>query len=434
MKGICCFIFKNIIQGEMRISRKTLFLIMNYIYIAGILLSVTGTRVGVIAGKLKFVFIAFCLFDVLSLGLKKIRINLKEILLFSILLIYALLWSTLFVNQIVVSETKKHFIMTIYYLMILFCSCFEVENYACIYEYVLSSYYACVSILLVQCIAHLNELIKNPLYIFQAVLSNMRVRSTFGFTHTNYAGNICFVTLTLSWLLLQKYSMNDIFRSKKCIRWILTDTIIFLMLISTSSRSAIISLIIFVGSTLFFKNVKKFKLSNALKCIIVILTLVFFILLNRKFGILDYIWKNSNRQSNINTNVQLINELGNIWTGMGFTENGAFQSSWSLDKGMVSAFGVSTTTSLDMYYIYVFCTTGILGSCVMGGVLVWLFISLFRKRKKEYECLCLYISVLFYAIWESVIFTYRFWPMLIIMVIIINKAFDNGGLKNDYMY
>lgn len=415
----------------MRILRKNAFLAINYIYIVGLLLSITNMRFGTIAGKFKFIFIIFCIYDLYSLHKK---INTKVIVLFCVLFGYVVLWSTVFVNPIVAGETKKHFIMSMIYLIILFLSCCEIDCYNCEHEYILCSYYACITVLLMQCISHSNELIKNPFYIFQAVFTNLRVRSSFGFMHTNYAGNVSFVALALSWILYQDYTFSEVWKSKRCMRWLIMDGFALLILISTSCRSAIIALFIFIAGTVLFKFDKKFHLSFKLKCCIVAFALVIFVLLNKQFGLLNFVWSNSNRQSNVDQNIVLIEKIGNIWTGMGFVENGAFQASWSISKGMVSAFGAGTTTSLDMNYVYILCTTGILGSCIMGMILLWLLCELIRKRKMKYVDLCLYISVLFYAIWETVIFTYRFWTMLIIMAVIICNAFGKGELENDNIY
>ena len=78
----------------------------------------------------------------------------------------------------------------------------------------------------------------------------------------------------------------------------------------------------------------------------------------------------------------------------------------------------------NMNYLFIYCTTGILGCCMMASILIILGISLYRNRglrHGEYYMI-LYISLLFYAIWETVLFTYRFWAMMVPHVILLYGA------------
>ena len=138
-------------------------------------------------------------------------------------------------------------------------------------------------------------------------------------------------------------------------------------------------------------------------------------------GFWDYFWVRSNRGLNVSVNLPWVPIIGNIWTGMGFVENGAFITDAS--NNWISAFGVATS-SLDMNYLYIYCTTGILGSAVMAAILLVLGISLYKNRRQEYGFyyLLLYVIVLFYALMETILFTYRFWAMMIPYVILFYGA------------
>jgi hypothetical protein len=107
---------------------------------------------------------------------------------------------------------------------------------------------------------------------------------------------------------------------------------------------------------------------------------------------------------------------------MGFVENAQFIS--DPHNGGISAFGVRTS-SLDMNYLFMYCTTGILGCCMMAFVLIILGISLYKNREQRYGgyYLVLYICMLFYAFWETILFTYRFWAMIVPHVILLYGAY-----------
>ena len=149
---------------------------------------------------------------------------------------------------------------------------------------------------------------------------------------------------------------------------------------------------------------------------ILILLALFFVT-----GIWDYIWVRSNRSLNVSKNIQWVPIVGNIWTGMGFVENDAFITDAS--NNWISAFGVGTS-SLDMNYLYIYCTTGILGCAVTALILLILGISLYKNRKQKhgFYYFLLYVVILFYACMETILFTYRFWAMMIPNVILFYGA------------
>ena len=138
-------------------------------------------------------------------------------------------------------------------------------------------------------------------------------------------------------------------------------------------------------------------------------------------GFWDYFWVRSNRGLNVSVNLPWVPIIGNIWTGMGYVENGAFIADASTN--WISAFGVRTS-SLDMNYLYLYCTTGILGCAVMASILLTLGISLYKNRSQKYGFyyLLLFVTILFYAFMETILFTYRFWPMMITNVILFYGA------------
>ena len=106
---------------------------------------------------------------------------------------------------------------------------------------------------------------------------------------------------------------------------------------------------------------------------------------------------------------------------MGFVENEAFIT--DAGNNWISAFGVRTS-SLDMNYLYLYCTTGILGCAVMAMILLILGISLYKNRAQKYGYyyFLLYVVILFYACMETILFTYRFWAMMIPFVILFYGA------------
>ena len=217
---------------------------------------------------------------------------------------------------------------------------------------------------------------------------------------------------------------QPLFHSRIRIIAVLTAGILFMILLCTSSRTPTICLVAFVGITTLIKSLEyihftKDSVSVLKKCAAagaVILPVLLYIT-----DFWNYFWASSNRGLNISANLPWVPILGNIWTGMGFVENEVFIT--DARNNWISAFGVATS-SLDMNYLYIYCTTGILGCVVMALILLILGISLYKNRHRKYGFyyIVLFIVILFYAFMETILFTYRFWAMMIPYVILFYGA------------
>jgi len=399
-----------------------MFLLVNFIMLAGMLLSETDFFLAGVGTKIKYLFILYCLIDIMQYRENNCGTNL--IILFLILIAYVLLWRYVFVNPNMVEYISNHTLIMIYFLLLLIPSTQEVLHYQCVGEYTITSCAAIIAALFIQVITHLNELSLNPVFAVYSFLSHDVMRSSFGFLHANGIGNMCFLIVSFLFLFYLEFSDNPLLHSRSKMFILLFDCIIFMILFSASSRTAFISIVIFlmVASGIRIMNKVRFtaKSKKYLKWIIFI-GLLFFVVIVFVSGLWDYIWINSNRSLNVTENVHWVPVLGNIWTGMGFVENGAFIS--NPYNANLSAFGVETS-SLDMNYVYIYCTTGILGSCMMASILFILGVSLYKNRGEKYGgyYIALFVTLLFYAFWETVLFTYRFWGMIIPHVVLLYGA------------
>ena len=406
----------------MLISKKYVFLLINFVMMTGIMFSVTDFFLTDFGIKFKYVFILYCLADVISHKKKPCSRNLM--LLFSLLILYVLAWGFVFKNPVVASQIAAHRKTMLIYLAMLILCALEVIYYKCVEEYTLSSGAALCLVLVVQVVRHRNEMILNPVFAVRSFLAHDLVRSSFGFLHTNFVGNSCFLILCILFMLYIFHLGNILLHSRIRIMLALAGLAVFLIMLCTSSRTAMICLAVFAGGAAVIRLLESVHLSPAsIKASkryaavgLPILLALFF-----ATGIWDYIWVRSNRSLNVSKNIQWVPIVGNIWTGMGFVENDAFITDAS--NNWISAFGVGTS-SLDMNYLYTYCTTGILGCAVMALILLILGIGLYKNRKQKYGYyyFLLYVVILFYACMETILFTYRFWAMMIPNVILFYGA------------
>ncbi len=406
----------------MLINRKYLFLLANFIMFVATIMSETDLFWGGVGVKIKYLFILYCLIDIMQYRKNNFGSNL--IMVFLIFAAYILLWRYVFINPDMMEYISSHTMIMLYFLMLLITSTQEVLHYQCVEEYTITSCAAIIATLSIQVITHRYDLILNPAFAIYSFLAHDVMRSSFGFLHANYVGNMCFIMLSILFIFYLEFSDNPLLHSRSKIIILLLACVIFMILLSSSSRTAFISIGIFVFGTSLVKIIgrirftaKSIKLMKRAFIIGLLLFAVFFF----ASGLWDYIWVKSNRSLNVTENVHWVPILGTIWTGMGFVENGAFIS--DPYNANLSAFGVETS-SLDMNFLYIYCTTGILGCCMMAFILIILGVSLYLNREEKYGVyyLVLYFTLLFYAFWETILFTYRFWLMLIPHVILLYGA------------
>ena len=406
----------------MVISKKYAFLLINFVMMAGIMFSVTDFPLAEYGSKFKYVFILYCLIDVISR--KKRPCSLTPALLFSLLIFYVLAWGFVFTNPIVAAQTADHRKTMLIYLAMLIPCALEVIHYQCVAEYTVSSGTALCLVLVTQVVSHRDEMILNPVFAVRSFLSHSLVRSAFGFLDTNFVGNACFLVICILFMAYIFRLGNPLLHSRIRILLVLTALVMFMIMLCTSSRTAMICLAAFVVGSTVIRLLEFVHLTDASKkalkkyAALGVLTLV---VLAYAAGFWDYVWSSSNRQLNVEANVHWVPILGSIWTGMGFVENGVFIT--DAGNNWISAFGVRTS-SLDMNYLYLYCTTGILGCAVMASVLLILGIGLYKNREKKYGYyyILLYVVILFYACMETILFTYRFWAMMIPFVVLFYGA------------
>lgn len=406
----------------MLINKKKVFLLVNFVMLAGMLLSETDFLLAEIGTKIKYLFMLYCLIDIMQY--RKINFGLNLIILFLILTSYVLLWRYVFVNYNMEEYIFDHTKIMIFYLLLLIPSVQEVLHYQCVEEYTITSCIAIISALLLQVITHIHELSLNPIFAVYSFLAHDVMRSSFGFLHANYVGNMCFLIISILFIFYMEFSNNRLLHSRSKIITLMVICITVMILLSASSRTAFLSIVIFVLGTYGVRTMRKVHFTEESKRILKRSFAIGLILFTISFfasGLWNYVWIKSNRSLNVTENVHWVPILGNIWTGMGFVENGAFIS--DPYNSNLSAFGVKTS-SLDMNFLYIYCTTGIFGCCMMASILIILGISLYKNRGEKYGgyYLVLFFTLLFYAFWETILFTYRFWGMIIPHVILLYGA------------
>ncbi|MGM9552432.1 MAG: hypothetical protein ACI3XA_09290 [Clostridia bacterium] len=425
---------------QFKINKKHIaFVMLYFLTMVFLLLDVLGTVPFMNQlRKLRFVYLAVMIawyFLSLKNTAARDRFKRKSNIIIILGLLHTILFAYIFTNDIVKSLSHTHGIgmLFYFYIPVIITLTYVYENELFL-TYTVTTYIACVIQLMYAAVNNLNHFV-NPVSYLKVFSSSSRVKFDFGFITYGYTAHYCVFALVVSLLIF------DILKNKKKLKsnlnaliiMAIIDFVILCMLASSAGRSGILTVsliaVVYFGGT-FVSGLPKSKkkifyaiLSSALIIILVALIAT---------GAFGRIWADSNRDLNITVNYPVFKELGNIWTGMGYVENANFQA--TRENNFTSAFGVRTS-SLDMYYVYLYFTTGIIGCVLIGSALLYLLYLLIKNQGKPYALfgLALYIGWLFYAFWQCNLLTYRYyspWFYLVVLLYIIDSFDKHKEIKD----
>lgn len=323
---------------------------------------------------LYLVFIWSCLLVLKPYWHKKVS------LIMALLVGYILLFGYVFANPIVIGNIHGHAKEMLLFVLMSFGTAHFIKLYDARKEFL-------IAVALAHCIfivwAFLThpcgiDLIKYVLLLPKIVLMDVGNGRFYGTSSYNAIGNIISSAI---WFLLLVYSNNrkeeDVFLIKKdqqSLAGIFLFCFLFAVLCTTTSRGELLSFIL--GGMIWFGMIWKVYVGNKSNR--------FF--QNMMIGssymvLLLYICKSvmfsavSGRSDNWEINWISFQRMGRYLTGMGYV------NPWSF---LMKSFPGYTTYACDVYWYYVFFSTGILGSSMLFVILVLLFIEILKHRTNNY--------------------------------------------------
>ncbi len=387
--------------------------------------------------KIRFVYIGVMLMWYL-LSLKnhnaKDRLRRGSNLVIFLGLIHAVLFGFILTNDIVVSLSHAHGIgMIFYYFIPVLVTLTYVYENNLLLTYTYTTYAAVMVQLILAAVSNPNHFV-NPLAYLRVFSNSSRVKFDFGFTTYGYTAHYCVFALLVSLFIFDILRREGKLKSSmKPLLFIAAgDLLALLILFSSAGRSGILTLVIvcaiYFGGLWLKQCTKQNRRVVFISLAILLVLVIFYMTVSGGFS---QIWANSNRSLNITVNYPIFKEMGNIWTGMGYVENSNFQA--TRDNNFTSAFGVRTS-SLDMYYVYLYFTTGIIGCLLIGTALIYILYQLIKNIKKPQALfgLSLYVGWLFYGFWQCNIFTYRYyapWFYLVVLLHIIDSFHKTNSME-----
>ena len=284
----------------------------------------------------------------------------------------------------------------------------------------------CVSLFVNYCyITHFNGLapIKSLPYLFS---EGERIRYTFGLGVTNRAAYLAFTALVLSDMVLRSqggYKLRTKFTLYRAYLMI-SVAVSILVILSTQTRGAVLAAAVYllIAGKRFLKKRRgmRFILRWALPVGFIIYAVYV-------FGIAF------NRSEYLTTNWNIFWEQGNHWLGMGYVPFSGFLN---------DVFNLGTAP-MDCYYLYIICTTGIVGVILIFCPLMYLYrkfagIIIRGKNMKKFfdeEFILAFFILLFISFSESLLiapfvsYSYVYW-IGFILVLMDHQWERKHGLTN----
>lgn len=224
-----------------------------------------------------------------------------------------------------------------------------------------------------------------------------RVRFTFGYVSYNTAAYGTLPSFILAILMIKNYVKVGENHSKAtllCLAYYIFSVLCSLFVIlSTQTRIAFLVAVLLL-LLIFVLNNKKI-----VRIICTINWKVYFVIFLAALLLYAYyIFSNTNSRSNyIPVNIEVYNQFANNWFGLGYLPFSGFLS---------DSFGFDTAP-MDNYYLYIFCSTGILGVIIIGCAILFLlikFLKIFSDKSAanmQRSIAVIFIAMLFVAFTES---------------------------------
>lgn len=329
------------------------------------------------------------------------------------LFLHTILFGIVLVNKSLENEIHEHFSLMINFLLVLLVTFDFVRTYHMEIRFCELSYFALSITLLKAFLQH--PVIRHPKFWIWSLTGGLRWKESYGFLDANFAGYYCFAAIALSLFLLNYYTQTNK-RNWEFLLIVCADLLFGLMVLSTGSRSSILST--FIACTLYLFFTPEFlsrKYAKILRTFMVMLAflILVWVLVSGVSNVLSFVWENSNRENNVSVNFDVFVDMDAWITGMGYVESNLF----SLD-----VFQGYDTWNIDMYYLYIFFATGIVGASLIALVLLRLSIAILgsQRHPQHYVAISVYVAMLFNAFWQVNLFTYRFYPSLCLTIVLLN--------------
>ncbi|MCR5294082.1 MAG: hypothetical protein K6E30_02750 [Lachnospiraceae bacterium] len=399
---------------EKRFSRNAVFFVY-FITMTILLLDCSHNFPGTeMLRKIKYLFIALLIADFLLSGDYLVSRLSAEVVIG--LALHTLIFCLGFTNPAIQRETLSHLKEMLIYLTMLFFLVNAVERYHAILLFLQLTALSLAIYLLWAGLTHPGDFISLADYP-KIFLRDIRVRHEFGTDQFNYMGYFAFVGMTVFYILYAELRDRQLLDTLTFGVLVFLTAWAFAMMVSTGSRGSLLSIVVFY-LTVFLRSRTFQELGRWRYVLIILFFLLAAYLVYLNF---DFIDRQGTRSENFTVNWPIFLAMGRFWTGMGYMESSGF-----LDQ----TYGFATWP-VDIYYLYIFYATGILGFCMVMAILGRIFVRHLKDRSwfGVHLGYPLCVAALAGGVGQVNLFTYRYIATLIISVLLLAPFGEQSRLQ-----
>lgn len=248
--------------------------------------------------------------------------------------------------------------------------------------------------------------------IFSAFSGANRVRNAYGLYNVNGTGNLVAMAIIMGVLLFGYMKTEEtVLKKTKMYFVILLEAVNIIVLLTTGSRNALVTIIGFFLSYTFIKVTNIKGLSNTVKIFIRIIILISGVLIVL-WGYTDSIYslmESSYRLKGITVNLPLLANNNRLLFGLGIFSPGLF-GQYQIKYG--------ASFALDNYYLYLLLETGIIGLIIVLSLFFYLWKKLSSSKEKNKNwIMSAYIAWLVSGIAETCVIYPKFPSSLVFLVL-----------------
>lgn len=336
------------------------------------------------------------------------------------LALYYVIWGLANIKNLDFTDTIGVMLRSVLMVVFIAISCYQIKRYDCVYDTITTAYVALSALMLISFLLNLKDIdIASTISTFWISEEQFRYRTHFGFYANNIAAEYAMSVILLSITAYKKQGNNlNSGLTLRNIFLIIVDIIMVIVIIANNSRGTTIALLVMLLIYALLKAIKKYSIQRVIKLMIVIVVAVFvginYYSISNGMQILDLL-ANANR-AHFMDNIAILQSSGRWLMGLG-------RISGSYFKGGHYLYGIQTNY-MEMFYVGVFVTSGIIGSIWIMYIIFTFLKSIYKVTINENSRLGKWILLVFYymmflSLFEEYLFSYSYITSTFFLMIII---------------
>ena len=378
----------------------------------------------------RFIYLGILYFQLI---LEMVPIHKKVTGIVGIIILHTIVWGFIAVNETVIGATHEHAKEMILMILFVYGTIHYIRYNESLLLFIKATFISCFISVLWCYITHFSGFA--PLrYLFQLpgiIKDQVDYGFSYGFDSYNLAGNVIATTLWLLFLMCaleqnknHELKVNAEYRKLYKVITLILTLYLILLLVSTTSRGEILSIVFGIIAILFmFGN--DYAISERVLIFRKSIGMIFLV------GIVVFnintITGNdlAKRSSNWSINKEAFEIVGRRFLGMGYINPWGF---------LMKSFPGIETSPCDVFWLYIYFTTGIIGAGIIIGVLVYLFLNVLKHNSgnRWYDIIikAMIPMLIFNNFYHATLLSYNYMCSKFVLIFLLEFLMESRDAKS----